>query len=177
MSSFSYSMDKNLQPKPILLSVFSFIIVSQTETSGECSITGRSHFIFGDLRSYEPSAPKISIRFVGVRVEMLLLQTHSFCLIDDFCSHCAQTGNVVELHCTSSIWQAKAAVPWVLCTHSFIQHHPAIHCHTNTPDSCLKQPVLSWFRAHERATDSSGYTYGISDTAQNVITVAERLFK
>lgn len=152
---------------------FLYITVFQTETSGECSITGYSHFIF----CFEPSALKISIRFVDARVEMLLFQTHSFCLIDDFLLSLGQTGNVVELHCTSSIWQAKAAMPWVLCTHSFIQHHPAIHCLTNSPDSCIKQPVLSWFRVHERTTDSSGHTYGVSDIVQNVIIVAEHSFK
>lgn len=91
MSFFSYSTDKNLQSKPICgwfyFQFFLFIIVFQTETSDECSITVYSHFIFGDLRSFEPSALKISIRFVDVCLEMLLFQTHSFCLIDDFCSH------------------------------------------------------------------------------------------
>lgn len=154
---------------------FLFIIVFRTETSGECSITGRSHFIFGDLRSFAPSAPKI--KRCGCSRQDVVISDAQFLPDGWLLLSLAQTGSSVELRCTSSFWQAKAAVPWVLCTHSFIQHHPAIHCLTNTPDSCLKQPVLSWFRPHERATDSSGYTYGISDTVQNAITVAERSFK
>lgn len=65
----------------------------------------------------------------------------------------------------------KAAVPWLWCTHSFIRHHPVVHCLSNTADSFSGQPVFPWLRPHD-ATLRVGVTpHTVLRTIKRFITV------